>query len=308
MLVEHTFPGELIVMKPSLSRPRLPACPVLFLAFVFLIQADSFALITVGKGYIEDRGWPQGTLDVANHHSRLMWWVGPPFGGGQYCFLYRSKDTEEFNHILRLFGKIRAPALELIVHDGPEHSHWVQRHAETKDNGRIDWSFTVWVPKNWYRLYNKPGSLPFRYDPNFRKPLAPPRIEVYIGEGTITWDDVKVPENVTLIDRRAVSAPVKPVGGGLLQANVYDIATGKPVSGAEVSVMQFQPSRKWKAIATDKSDANGACTISRIPTGYYDIQISSKGYAPRSAGRYRNRSNTYHEHECPRIHPCRIGR
>jgi 5-hydroxyisourate hydrolase-like protein (transthyretin family) len=283
------------MIKSRLFKPRLSACPFLFLAVVTLIQADSFALIVVGKGQIEDRGWPQGTLDLANHPSQIMWWVGPPFGGGRYCFLYRSKDTEEFNHLLTVFAKIRAPALELVVHDGPEYSHWVQRHVGSMDNGQIDLSFTVWVPENWHRLYNKPGSLPISDEPNFHKPLAPPRIDLYIGQGSIKWDEVNVPKNITVIDRRAVSAPVRPVGGGLVDANVYDIATGKPVSEAEISVMQFQPSRQWKAVATAKSDANGACIIARIPPGNYDIHVEAKGYAPRRAGRYRNRANTYRE-------------
>src|SRR5215472_3047808 len=74
------------------------------------------ALITGGWGNdpVQDAGWPNGALEVANLKSRVGWWEGPPFGGGMYCFLYREKDAAAFNQALAAFAKIKSRKLELV--------------------------------------------------------------------------------------------------------------------------------------------------------------------------------------------------
>src|SRR5207244_10439357 len=58
--------------------------------FVFLCTRTAFALITGGWGNdaVRGAGWPLGALEVADLKTRVGFWEGPPFGGGQYQFLY----------------------------------------------------------------------------------------------------------------------------------------------------------------------------------------------------------------------------
>lgn len=106
-------------------RPRLQWGALLFSLFcaAWLWPWAASALIQVGRGNdpVSDPGWPQGALAVANLKSRVGWWEGPPFGGGQWQFLYRG-ETEAFLQALTNFASIRAPALDLVIHDGSEEN------------------------------------------------------------------------------------------------------------------------------------------------------------------------------------------
>jgi len=200
-------------------------------AFLLLAASgSSLALITGSHGNrpVENMGWPLGCEKVANLPSRLGWWEGR----GDYHFLYRCQDTTEFNQALEIFSAIRAPRpLQLVVHDGPEHSFWLKPGGDNdlerlggglqeEEKTRVDWTFTVWNPASWHRLFSNP-TLVFSDHPNFRQPVPAPQIDVYIGGGvTIVWKEVKVLPNLAVIDRRAEAAPIKPVGGGLVSGAV----------------------------------------------------------------------------------------
>lgn len=113
------------------SHSRQCVCPgrdwvLLFLPLfcaAWLWPWTASALIQVGLGNdpVSDHGWPQGALAVANLKSRVGWWEGPPFGGGQWQFLYRG-ETEAFLEALTNFAAMRAPALDLVIRDGPEEN------------------------------------------------------------------------------------------------------------------------------------------------------------------------------------------
>ena len=143
---------------------------------VLLASLSASALIMTGSGNqpVHDYGWPEGALAVANLESRVGWWEGPPFGGGEWHFLYQG-NTEAFQEALAAFAAIRAPALDLVLHDGPQEDGILKK--------KVDWTFTVWVPANWHRLFNNPKSVFEADQPNFRQPVAPPRLEVYVGSG-----------------------------------------------------------------------------------------------------------------------------
>ena len=71
-------------MKISLRLFHIFTCAML------LQPGATFALIMTGKGEpVTDAGWPAGALAVANLKSRLGWWEGPPFGGGEWGLLNR---------------------------------------------------------------------------------------------------------------------------------------------------------------------------------------------------------------------------
>jgi hypothetical protein len=269
-----------------------------------------------GDHPVKNMGWPLGCEDVANLPGRLGYWVGPPFGGGQYHFDYRCKDTAEFSMALETFAAIQVPmslpgslagadervaaqadasALQLVVHDGPQHSSFFGRPGEGPEKLQVDWTFTVWRPESWHRTFSSPKA-PFSDHPNYRQPVPLPRIDVYIGAGgSILWEEVKVPPSVRVIDRRAESATVRSVEGGLLRAAVYDMATGRPIEGAEVALARCKEVGEWEETARAATGYLGLAKIAKAPAGRHEIHVRAAGYAARQLGSYHNQGDTYHE-------------
>jgi hypothetical protein len=282
-----------VAVLPAMKYSRLPY-PVMCLTIALILccmSTASLALIITswGNDPVENMGWPVGAERVANLSSRLGYWEGPPFGGGEYHFLYRCKDTSEFNEAVKVFAEIRTPELELVVHDGPGHSY-------VFDDKQVDWTFTVWKPENWHRLFSDPKGVFFSDQSNFRKPVPPPTIDVYIGGGgSIVWEEVEIPPNVRVVDKRAASAPVKPEGGGLVCGEVYDMATGQTIAGAAVSLAKRGRLNRWREVIHANADDVGLFSIDKIPAGRYEIRIRANGYASRKHGSYDNKDNTYHE-------------
>jgi len=279
---------------------------------VFLLPKLCMSLITGEHGNrpTEDRGWPIGSVQIANLPSRLGYWEGPPFGGGEYCFLYRCQDTNEFDQALKIFSSIQASELELIIHNGPECSFWLRENNEelSEEENRVDWTFTVWVPDNWNRLFNSPRSYTLSSDhPNFKKPVAAPKIDLYIGGGgSVVWEDVKVPKNVAVIDKRPSSISAKFAGGGLIRSKVFDMATGQPIVGAEIVLAKHRDKEGWKELIQGETDNQGFCQIADIPLGYYEIRVKAKDYVPRKQGGYNNQRPEYHQFEIGLAHPSYI--
>ncbi|MBM4041931.1 MAG: carboxypeptidase regulatory-like domain-containing protein, partial [Planctomycetes bacterium] len=228
-----------------------------------------------GNRPVENPGWPLGAEKVANLPSRLGGWERD----GEWHFLYRCKDNAEFSEALALFAAIRTPRLELYVHDGLGPARFGK-----KGKGELgaDWTFTVWRPESWHRLYNNPERSYDFGNLNFRTPVAPPRIDVYLGGGAIVWQGGRVPEKIRVIDRRAQAAPIELVGGGLIRGDVYDMATGQAMAGAEITLLKSKDRREWEEVRRLQADALGSFEIAKIPYGgFYMATIRAKGYASR---------------------------
>ena len=178
-----------------------------------------------------------------------------------------------------MFATVRAPALDLVIHDGPYEDGML------KD--RVDWAFTVWVPANWHRLYNNPKALFDANDPHFRQPVDPPRLDVYIGGGQVDWAKIKVPANLRVRDERAATAGVDLASGSVIQAEFYDMDTGKPVPAAHLLVEKVawvtDPKPHWnrERVAEAVSDGSGRARLDKLPTGNLRISVTADGYAPR---------------------------
>ncbi len=245
-----------------------------------LMPLATFALIVTGHGNdpVRDAGWPEGALAVANLKTRVGWGEGPPFGGGKWQFLYRG-DTEAFQQALTTFAAMRAPKLDLFIQDGPQENSILKE--------RTDWTFTVWNPASWYRLYNNPRSVFSADQPNFRQPVAPPRLDVYLGGGQVNWAKVNLPANVTVHDERASAAGVDLSGGSVIQAGFFDMATGKPVCGARLLVervsWQSTPEPHWDSarLAEAVSDVSGRVRLEKILADTIRVSVSADGYASR---------------------------
>ncbi|MFI5378814.1 MAG: collagen binding domain-containing protein [Tepidisphaerales bacterium] len=257
------------------------------LVFGLVVAASAQALITGGMGNnpVSDQNWRAGAIDVANLKTRVGWWEGPPFGGGQYEFLYRG-DGAAFQQALDLFAKIRAPEVELYIHDGPHESFWLKIDRQEKDkpkvDPRIDWTFIIWNAQSWYHLYNNPNSVFGSEDPNYRKSLAAPRMDLYIGGGQVEWDKLRVPKGVKVIDQRASASGVEVKGGSMLSGSAYDMATSKPLGGAKVMVGRLGADGKTTPLTEATTDDTGHFVVEKITPGNVSVSIGAAGFAGKA--------------------------
>ena len=270
---------------------------LLTLVCLLLASVPAQALISVGRGNapVQDHNWRAGAVDVANLKSRVADWVGPSFGGGMWNFLYRG-DTDAFNQALDVFAKVRAPSLELIVCDGPGESYVLgngkdpkfvrmRDDKDPKSDSRYDWDFTIWDVGSYYQLYGNPKSAFLSEAPDFRRPLPPPRMHVYVGGGgAVEWDKVRVPAGIVVIDKRASAAGIKPGQGAVVAGNVFDMATSKPLADARITLERLKGEAEGKAIVTGQSDREGRFRIEKVPAGTYCVSASAQGYASLVVG------------------------
>ncbi len=271
------------------------ALPIFCAALLTPLTASALILTGRGNDPVRDPGWPDGALEVANLESRVGWWEGPPFGGGEWQFLYRG-DTETFNQALGKFAAIRGPLLDLVIHDGPQETTFLKAEKDSSADTRVDWTFTVWVPANWHHLYNNPKSVFGADRPQFRQPVDPPRLDVYIGGGQVDWAKVKVPDNVRVRDERASVAEVVPVGGAVVRVDAYDMATGKPAKEARVIIARIDSYGALKAymkVAEAVCGAAGHAEITKIPAGTYRVIVEVDGYATRMLDNERFGERTF---------------
>lgn len=256
------------------------------LAACLLITAEqAHALIEVGgNAPVQGRNWRAGAEELANLKTRIAWWEGPPFGGGEWTFLYRG-DTNTFNQALDVFAAIRAPSLELVVCDGPVESPFLRDDNAPKADTGYDWDFMIWDVQSYFRLYGNPTSTSMADMPDFRRPLPAPRVTVFIGGGGgVQWDKVKVPRGIVVIDRRASTAGVKPGQGAVIAGCVYDLSTSKPLAGAKVAAQKPTTGRQYETVATAQSAPDGRFFIEKLPAGTYRVCVFADGYAPILAG------------------------
>jgi HEAT repeat protein len=169
---------------------KLSLLALLFAPFAALASIESH----VGNEPVKDPGWPEGALAVANLPSRVGWWERSPDEGGLRFFLYRG-DAKALSELLTNFVAIRAPALELTIHDGP----LIDKQCSDQ---RADWELLLCVATNWERFYNGARTNDNPSRPRARIPVQVPRIDLYLGGGQVDWSQVKVPNGIQIIDQR----------------------------------------------------------------------------------------------------------
>jgi hypothetical protein len=223
-------------------------------------------------------------VDVANLPSRIGWWEGPPFGGGEWHFEYRG-GSAEFQQAIDAFGKIKAPVLDLFVHDGTRNSFVFDPNHETATNN-VDWSFTVWVPTAWQTLYGPGKPILFSDDPNAGKPMPAPRLDLYLGgNAPVTFDKLRLPANVQLHDQRASTAGVDITAGTVLRVRMSDLRSGLPLPGGQVIVTGRNEKGQYDApVSSAQSDTDGVTLLTAIPAGTYQISAGAPGYVEAVIG------------------------
>lgn len=286
---------------------RLAGC----LFILLLLTTAASALIMVGRGNapVSDNNWPAGALEVANLKTRVGWWEGPPFGGGQHQFLYRG-DAAAFQQAIDLFAKIRSPELRLVIHEGPQENQFLKDERDPKADTRVDWTFTVWNAQSWHQLYNNSASTFSANAPGggFRSPVDPPCIDVYVagadGKG-IDFKQIKVPAGITVTDERATAAGYPADAGSVVRGDVYDMSTSKPIANAEVVVARHDNQGKTEQVA-GKADGQGHFELKNIPPGSYRVSVSADGYAPRMLGYVQLGSNALKQYTTHLVPPAKV--
>lgn len=266
----------------------------LLIACVVLATSPARALIMVGKGNkpVDDHHWPDGSLAVANLKARVGWWEGPPFGGGEWHFQYRG-DQATFEQALADFGHIKAPDLQIVVHEGPGSSEFLKDANDPKSDASVDWEFTVWDVQSFHHLYNNPQSFFGAEVPEFRGDVPAPRLDVYVAEGRIDWSRVQAPAGVTVADERATANGYAPEDGNVLRGTAYDMTTGKPIPQVAVAIEKYvktwDPQKhaemmKYRTVSKAVGDADGRFEMKELPAGDYRAVLRCVGYAPRRLG------------------------
>src|SRR5207302_6400553 len=100
-------------------------------AIAAVTSPEAIALITGGVGNtpVQDPGWPTGAASIFNVASRLAWWEGPPFGGGQWHAECRG-DAKALSAVLADFAQLDIKAKRLVLHDGVGNSFWLNPNDE----------------------------------------------------------------------------------------------------------------------------------------------------------------------------------
>jgi hypothetical protein len=256
------------------------------------------ALITGGasKQPVMDNDWPLGSVELANLPSRIGWIEGPGFGGGQMTFYYQG-DAAALQAALDKLAAIKAPRVELVINAGPK-TEALMRPPPPRPRGgpttyeikpdpatdpRIDWTFTVWTPEDWYRLHSNDRLAGMLGQENGDRALPAPRIDAYVGSGGIDFSQLKVPAGVVVTDERASAAGFSK--GPVVAGDVYNMVTSKPVPGAHVSVDRYDSQQgKYTTVAEADADQFGHFTITGFAVGSARIVVSADKYATRQAG------------------------
>jgi Carboxypeptidase regulatory-like domain len=271
-------------------RSRLKAALFLILstATLALISQEVFALITGGEGNtpLRDPGWPAGAAAIFNTPSRIAWWEGPPFGGGQWHAECRG-DAQALSAALADFAKLDVKTKRGVLHDGVGRSFWLNPNDEPakREAARMDWRFMVWQVANGERLRELPTDLN-PTDPEDADDGPPSQMDVSTG-GNVRWADVLVPEGLKVVDQRLEAHGFTPADGVVLEGKVTDLATNKPVA-ANVRLERVDPQPncqyRYTKVAGTVADAKGRWVLKHAPEGWHRVVIEADGFVPRVAG------------------------
>ncbi|MDB5304135.1 MAG: hypothetical protein JWM97_1684 [Phycisphaerales bacterium] len=275
---------------------RLLSRDILAVVFVMLFAGRALAMIdfSLGNDPVPDHNWPAGSVDLANLKTRVCVWTGY----GPENFLYQG-DAEAMQAALDVFAKIRAPRLDVFVHDGgPSESELLKHAKDPKSSTRVDWSFTVWDPQSGNHRRTRGVAAD---DSNG---VQPPRMDLFVGEKGIDFSAIKMPAGLTVTDERASAAGI--AGGSAVIADFYDMETSKPVGGAQIVLRKSKGGGDPEAIVTGTADEKGHLLLKSVPAGSYDLIASADGYVARFIGYAQFRGDTLRRYTVEFAGPAQI--
>jgi|GEM_PF-2487721 len=255
------------------------------LLIVFTCASPALALITGGTdGPMEVRGLPSGSLPLANLNTRIAWWEGPPFGGGQYHFEYSGR-TVDLQEAIDLFTKVDSKRKQIVVRAGEQTSFWLD-HRDKEKKHIIDWQFVVWVSKNWRNLSDaKRGFLP----PGEEGDSPMTVLNIFVTD-RIVWKSLRIPKSLKVVDERLEANGLAADQGAALRGIVVD-SEGNPIEGAAVTVSKKAKMRKGN------SDEEGRFLITQIPEGNHRIVVAADGFASKDVYYHSFTTSTYRQIE-----------
>ena len=104
----------------------MPKRYITTLFLLFALSSTALAVIIGGKEEpMEVRGLPSGSLPLANLPTRIAWWEGPPFGGGQYHFEYSGR-TADLQEAIDLFTDVESKRKQVVVRAGEQVSRQIR--------------------------------------------------------------------------------------------------------------------------------------------------------------------------------------
>ncbi len=256
------------------------------IAITGVSSSTAWGLITGGEGNdpIVDPGWPKDAAAVFNTKSRVAYWEGPPFGGGQSHAECRG-DTEAFQKVLDDFAKIDTPFKRVVLHDGIGRSFWLNPNGEKDkiEKAKIDWIFMVWQPESRKRQRQLPVGMS---SVGKRDPVVLAQLDVYVG-GSIRWANVKVPEGIDVIDKRLESHGFTAEDGVVLEGKVVDAVTRESLK-ATLELQKIEPQKEGGYLYTKlvevTTDAEGRWVVKNAPQEWCRLVLSADGYAVRIIG------------------------
>jgi len=276
-------------MRYSTHSLRYVLVALLSLTLVGAMSQSALALIEGGEGNdpIPNERWPKGADPLVNHKARIAYWVGPPFGGGQWHAECRG-DTATFNEVLTLFAKLDVKNKKLVVHDGIGRSFWLDpnRRGNQGDAAQVDWVFEVWEEDTWQRLRKLPPDLN-PTNKNDAEKGPPSQIDVYAGGKNIVWADVKLPDGLEVVDMRLEAHGFTSEDGNVLEGHVIDLDTKKPLA-AKAYLEKIEPQDtggyKYTRDREVVADDAGHWVMKNGPQGWFQLVIEAEGYVPRIIG------------------------
>lgn len=271
-------------MNNLVSRRRFCLSTILILC---CFVRTAFGLIEGGEGNspINDPGWPKGAAEIFNHKGRIAWWVGPPFGGGEWHAECKG-DSAALNDVLKLFANVEGPKKRVVVLDGLGYSFWLDPNGSKRGdrNTKIDWSFAVWEAERWKMQKGLPAGI--SAIPNEQtEPI--PTITVYTA--ALRWSDVQVPEGIEVIDNRMEAHGFKLSDGRVIEGHVT-AGTGKPLV-AKIRAEELIPKEKggydYQLVTSMNTDEKGHWAIKNFGEKWCRIVVECEGFATRIAGHVR---------------------
>lgn len=259
---------------------------LLALALAAIPAPSALALIEggVGNDPLRDPGWPKGADKVFNHPNRVAYWVGPPFGGGQWHAECRG-NAEVLSAVLADFAKIDSKNKRVVVHNGTGRSFWLNpnRDKAKEADAKIDWMFMVWQPASWERLRKMPRDLNPIGDAD---PEAGPPTQIDIYSGKLEWAKVEIPKGLTVVDNRMEAHGFMPSDGVVLEGTVIDLATNLPLAAKMrlELIEQHKGAYKYTTKGEATADAKGRWVLRKAPAGWFRVVVEAEGYVPRVIG------------------------
>ena len=247
-----------------------------------------------GAGAVSNWDWPAGSEKLANLPERLAFWDHD----GDTHFLYRG-GTQQFQAAVDALSAIDASRVELLVFDGA-----LPRTNLGFFSGPVHWEFEIWHRESFRNMHQTPEFPGFLSRLLlFGRPIPPPRLSIYLGAATeVDWSEIRIPEKVTLLDRRVATSPWADSSGGVIRAVIRDMETGEPIPGAILEIGRGD-TRIFALVESAVADAEGVALLRDIPAGSHAVTVSCEGYARREIGRYQNYGATLGVYDDIRLSP-----